>query len=1336
MPQESIANCKLKIANCKLRSARTFRWHSAFVAALWLTACGLAVGQELVPPGTEPLGMDPGAAPVTHMGDASFFSQDLGTIVRLRYNTESYGQDHHGNFDVGTMQVITLDGSSVFFDGQVTLNDSQGVGFNLGVGYRFLSFPRYALDTGRVEGVSLWVDGTSTEGDNFFPQIGVSYESLGDMWDFRTNAYIPVGEQDQVGEFRETGEIGFQGNSLSQLTQAVVDSSFYAGEVEVARRLGSERDAWGFAGPYFLANDDDDTVGYRAGLRGYAYPDLLLQVAVSDDEIFNTNATFSVMWFVGRTRTDYRPACGVPDRLREPVLRNDYVVLAQSFVTDGIPLTQPDGEALRIVHVDSSAPEGGDGTFENPFNMLTDINGAGSGAGDIILAHAESVFSGEASTMLKADQRLLGEGDGFVHTVVTAEEGTFDIPETAPGAGSAPRPVVENTLADAVILAPGGNEVTNFDFEDVNGNAIFGMGLTGNVTLRELDVTNGEDFAISLVDVATTSSVTLDEFTYDGGAAPDPNAAGGIELVNFDGTFNATDGTLTNGTQAGICIAANGTDNSDGTITFADTFIIDSVDNADGAAFEVDGFTGVLNINGTIENDIGKAVSIQNMDTGAAVTFGATADITHTTTGADAEGVFIANNSDGTIAFNGDLILTTNGSIAFDTDEAGNDVTLTAPGANNSINTTNAIGLRIVGTEIGTAGVNFPTLNASGGTNGVFLLDNTGGPINVGTLGDQAGESGTIAATGDAVVIDNSANVTVSGIRINNPAAVSGVLVTKETAGTQTTNLNDVEINNGAFGVEVTGNGTGTLNLTVNDSEIRRSTNAGFSVDNIDAGQIQVNNTTLDGDNLNATADGVRITGSNATFTFDINPTDDNTVIRDFGGDEFEVDDGSPNVTMHGSVVNTSGRSVFIHNVDGGSVTFTANSSIDDNGAGMLVEDNSGGTFTFLGDNDLNTGANTAVTIDNNTGATISLSNLNIDTGIGNGFVATNGGTLTVLGTTNTIDTVDGVGLRIEDMTIGAADVAFQTVNVTSGNTNGIILRDLGGTGQVAIGNTAGAQNSGGTLTTTGDAIVLENVADVDLLHLQVVNAGGQGVNIDHSTATNMDVTIQDLNLDASSGAGIDVLHSSANLFNLRINDSDLEERVEMDIMGAGDFRLLVDNTDVTTGGTDVAFELSFSGSTVDGDVTIRNTSTFTAANAEALLLTADGANPSIELAIDNNTFVNTSNTDRTVEILASNGAELNANVTNNSFTNSGTAEELQIESDGPSSQIDLNLIANGPMGAVLRLRTDNNGGGINFSVVNRDNADANNAGNVIFDPAIGDFGDIDISEVEAPTVP
>ena len=54
-------------------------------------------------------------------------------------------------------------------------------------------------------------------------------------------------------------------------------------------------------------------------------------------------------------------------------------------------------------------------------------------------------------------------------------------------------------------------------------------------------------------------------------------------------------------------------------------------------------------------------------------------------------------------------------------------------------------------------------------------------------------------------------------------------------------------------------------------------------------------------------------------------------------------------ITLAPTPGDTTGRSVFIHNVTGGVITFTAASSIIDDNDGMLVEMNSGGVVDFLG---------------------------------------------------------------------------------------------------------------------------------------------------------------------------------------------------------------------------------------------------------------------------------------------------------------------------------------------------------------------------------------------------
>jgi hypothetical protein len=879
---------------------------------------------------------------------------------------------------------------------------------------------------------------------------------------------------------------------------------------------------------------------------------------------------------------------------------------------------------------------------------------------------------------------------------------------------------------------------------------------SGDVTLNNVTVTGGAGFALDFATVESTSAVSVNNFTYDGLAG----AAGGIRMDTYDGTFTIQNSSLTNGLLAGVSIL----NESDGTFTFQSTTMIDSVD---GTAFLVDGggtdqFTGVVSVSSAIMNDTGRSVSVSNISgAGTSVTF--TGNVTDT-----GEGIRVDSNVGGTILFSGTLDLDTGANSAIlATNNTGADInfggrmeitttsgsaftatgggTLTASNTTNTIATTTGRAVNIQDMTISNVGVNLSEINrsASAGTEAILLEDNTGGPVVLGTLGDDPGESGVIAGgTVDAIVVRNSSNTTISALQVDNTNAVSGVRIEKTSGNTaMTVNLNDLEINAGDIGIDVVGGATGNLIMTVNDSELLSSTATGLGFDNVDAGTIQVNAVTIDGNSAAATA-GARILNSDASFTFD-----SATLIREIDGVDLLVDGGAPTVSFSGDIVNSSaanagdtlGRSVVVQNVTGGTTTLAAASSINDDNLGVLITNNTGGTTTFLGTYDLSTGGADAVTITNNTGATISLSGLDIDTTSGNGFVATGGGTLTVLGSTNTIDTTTGVGLRIEDMTIGASGVAFQSVNVTNGSTNGIVLEDLTGPGQVSIGNLGGAADSGGTLTTTNEAIVLRNVQNVDLRNIRVASAGNNNVLVEHtagSTST-MDVTINGLNLDATTGTGVRVSGANnTNTFNLRVTDSDLENDVDMDITGSGTFALLMDNNDINTTGTDVAFSLAFSGSALSGQVTLTNGNNFTSDDASALSITGSGGSAkTINLLVDgstsSNSFTNNS-TDAAADFLISGSTTLNATIRGNIFDDANAGgSDFTMTGTGASARIRLSLggddVADFNTAAGVGEFNLVEAAGADFDVFERDNtfADLRNNGLVIPNPNAGAFDNL-----------
>jgi hypothetical protein len=1154
------------------------------------------------------------AAPTTNVGGGDFFSQELGSLVRLRFSTESYGQDQTGNFDIGTMQVTNFDDATAFFDGQVSLNEDTGIGFNLGVGYRWMAETPLAFEPERLTGVSLWADGTDAHDGNFFPQVGVSYESLGDMWDLRVNGYVPVGARRQVGHFNPTGVVGFSGNEIVDQTVADRHTSFDAAELEIARRLGNERDAWAFAGPYVLANDDDSSAGWKVGVRGYAYPDLMLQFDVSQDDIFNTTAAFSLVWFVGRTRSNFQPACGLPDRMREPVLRNDYVVLAKDKVHSGNPLTETvSGQPFNVVHVASDAPPGGNGTFEHPLNNVADVfdhsqegklvnlvNGVNTPTpGSIILLHAKSVFDGPTGAtgtlVLKDNQRLLGEGNGMTFTVNSTQHGPLTpIPETFPGARADVTPIIKNSQGTPVVsladtdevanftidgssgpgptlgIGPGANGAGNPNIHDMLFQNVAGTGLDKGIMLTSFlrdnngtDATAGQtiEFNVNLSKL-TFNNLNSDEITID---ATPPN---GIVLPDSNITNNETmtidSITSTNGHGRGLLLEKT---NSGGTATISNF-------NHNGGttgqtALEFFSDAGTANINTSKLSGgsptLGDGVEIDGGSTGS-FTFATTVQF-DTLNPVRGRSVFITGNTAGTATFAGDITampdvgnnaieLTGNtgqtiqflGNLKLTTPAGGGKAftatgggTLLVTGTDNELTTIDGTALEITGMTIdATAGATFKNVNAGDATggpvSGIVLTDSTGGPITVGDVTALPGDTGTIQnTTGDAIVISNTANATINGVKIDNtlggPTAV-GVHVTKSTpTTTSTVDLGNMEIDGGLTGLQVTGGGTtaGTLTMTVNDTNINGPTGKGIQIgdptlaaNGVDNGSIAFTNTKVDGMNVTATS-GVEVGNSNAAITFD----SASSILGMAGGSAFVVSGGTnANVTYNGTITSTVARDVDVTGLAGGTVSFSPSSKITDTGGkGINIHGNTAGSVLFQGTNSLHTASNDAVTLDTNTGESTTFSALDIiTTGTGKGFNALGGGTVEVDGATNTIVSDQGTGLSIVGMIIGGGGATFKSVNVgtvsTGPTTNGIVLTNDTG-GPITIGAPGNAAGDGGTIQHTGsDGIKITDTANVTLNGVKVTNTGtaptDNAILVKHDNAAGMSVTLNNTQINTA----------------------------------------------------------------------------------------------------------------------------------------------------------------------------------------------------------------------------
>jgi hypothetical protein len=859
---------------------------TAIVACGTLTAlCAGSHAQDLAPPPVaESVGGE--AGPMSYGGGGSFYSQQLGAHLRVRYNTESYGQNE-GNLNIGSMKLFDMGDSAAFIDGQVTLNDTDGMGYNIGGGYRWLATPRFsAIDPEpmRLMGISLWADGQNTDDQNFFPQIGVSLEALGETTDIRGNLYVPLGDRVQEGDTVSLGTIGFIGNSLSQQTLTDVDNALTVAEIELARRLG-DREAWAFVGGYTLAGDDFDTGGVKVGVRGYALPDLFLQFAVTNDDLFDTNAVFSLGWFIGRTRTNHVATGTLADRLREPVLRNDYVAVYRSQRTGGQALTDVAGDELRIVHVNSNAVGStNEGTFENPYTTLGVLDDANeSQPGDVILVHSGSTYTDDSAT-LQANQRLLGEGNNIAHTVNTSQLGVFTLPETTAGAGAGAVPVIAQTGAGTSITLADANEVNNFS---ITGGTIGidGTNSAGDPTLRNLDISNTTGDGISLLSFArpdpndvdndgnTTEvafNVTIDtvDFNNIGGNAItlDGNSGANLAdpLVDLNEDILISNVNVTGG--SGFGVAASNT--NDGGVLEINTLAYNG--NATGAGGvslnNANGNTGVLNssFTGGTAGAVGVSTSasegqltvtdtntFSNVTGSALVVAGGTptvnfnADITN----AAEDAVRIDGITGGTINVRGDIANTGARSILVQNNTGGSvtflgDVTDTGQGINVSNNTGGST--LFAGTyDLDTAGNTAVTaINNTGATVDFNDLDiNT--TSGTGFLASGGGTIG-IGAGGSTVTTTTGTGVNMNGVTIATGGAVfDSVTVNGATNGVVATNLTGGQLRVGtAGGAAASG---GTMTTTGDAIAITNATN------------VQINRVTID----NAGGNGVAIVHNN-----------------------------------------------------------------------------------------------------------------------------------------------------------------------------------------------------------------------------------------------------------------------------------------------------------------------------------------------------------------------------------------------------------------------------------------------------------------------------------------
>lgn len=435
-----------------------------------------------------------------------------------------------GRFE-GFVPIFQEPGEEIgFLEGRLIFGDNTDIGLGLLFDYR-----GYNEDANRIRGGYVGFDVRDTS-DNTFYQLGTGYESLGDEWDFRFNAYLPIGDRSQESrDFTNTTfsdvssefqENKFVLNSTSQV-ERIQESEVALGgfDAEAGYRIAEwnegEGDLTGFAGLYLYGSPETPTyLGWQMRVFSNFTPNFNGGLAVRDDGLFGTHVVFSV----GATFPGNRPEGPVSEedyvraRLGEFVVRQPEMAIfldRDSEITTEVNsdnLQNPEEDQdYHFQHVDLASGDNGDGTFESPFNNVQDaLDATVSDGNDIVYIDGEGA---EASVIpaFEIPERVQVLSQGPTQTIAGLPFPGFDEASTRlpfsteinfeegivvelPFSGDGVFPSVENvTVGERTVLA-------GFQINNAAGDAIQGTNIN-NVELRNNTITGSGDRGIDFLNV-------------------------------------------------------------------------------------------------------------------------------------------------------------------------------------------------------------------------------------------------------------------------------------------------------------------------------------------------------------------------------------------------------------------------------------------------------------------------------------------------------------------------------------------------------------------------------------------------------------------------------------------------------------------------------------------------------------------------------------------------------------------------------------------------------------------------------------------------------------------
>ena len=309
--------------------------------------------------GLLPFFMPVDAAPIDDMSDTSdALSSSTSTLRKARFSLEMQG----GSRSIGSIDILAPfmgdDDFMVYGNlkakiGTNSSGSSAGTAFegNLGVGVRRVN----DADTA-ILGAYAYYDHLKSVNDNTFQQITVGAERLGLTWDFRANAYLPIGTTTYQQNIYDQTVI--DQHNLIEYYRSDTETAVAGADVEIGRTLGSNR-LRGYAAVYTFGND---LTGTRVRLDYKLNHHFSLNAATQYDQARGFQYLLGVRYSLGGAEA--KVSNSIHNRLTDEVVRDVDIVTTNQQVAQ----VKTDVDKFWVVDTNSDTP--GNGTLENPFNQL------------------------------------------------------------------------------------------------------------------------------------------------------------------------------------------------------------------------------------------------------------------------------------------------------------------------------------------------------------------------------------------------------------------------------------------------------------------------------------------------------------------------------------------------------------------------------------------------------------------------------------------------------------------------------------------------------------------------------------------------------------------------------------------------------------------------------------------------------------------------------------------------------------------------------------------------------------------------------------------------------